>query len=456
LIPADSRLAESAPLPPHPKDLPLIGSMPDFARDILGTIFGAWRAHGDVVRFRGLNEMCLVAHPDHVEHVLERRLDIYPRSNPVKDYLRPIMGQGLLISEGALWSRQRRLVAPLTHGRQAADLCSAISDATAAWLDRLRGPAQRGEPIDIKAEMIELGIDIIGRTILGGSRGDPLTRKVASAIEYAGPRVMMPVNPPDRLTPKGRRYLRTLRELDEELQEEIAGRRGSARPSADLLSMLVKTRDADTGEGMPDRLVRDEALTAVFGMYKGIPPGLTWAFYLLAQYPEAGERLRAELDEVLAGRAPTMDDLPHLRYTRMVVDETLRLYPPLWIFSRPAGERDVIGGYRIEKGVFVLIIPYVTHRHPAFWDQPDVFDPGRFAPDRVAERHPYAYIPFGGGPRRCTGDELGPMALCLAMAAIAQRYRPRLVDAGAPEQSLEFLLRPKRPLFMRLEPLTSR
>jgi cytochrome P450 len=131
----------------------------------------------------------------------------------------------------------------------------------------------------------------------------------------------------------------------------------------------------------------------------------------------------------------------------MVVDETLRLYPPLWIYSRPAGEDDVIGGYQIRKGVFVLIIPYVTHRHPEFWERPEDFDPERFAPERAADRHPYAYIAFGGGPRRCTGDELGPLAM------MAQRFRPRPVDATPPEQALEFLLRPKKALLMTLEPV---
>ena len=448
----DRRSGPQTPLPPHPKDLPIIGSMPDFARDILGTIFKGWRTYGDVVRFRGLNEMCLVAHPDYVKHVLEDRLDIYPRSEPVMKYLRPIMGQGLLLSERDLWKRQRRTVAPLGHGGHAAALGAAISAATAATVERWSGPAQRGEPVDVRGAMTDLGIDIIGRTILGRGRAEALAARIASAIEYAGPRVMMPINPPDRLTPPGRRYLKTVREIDQALLQEIGERRRAATPGPDLLSMLAQTRDADTGEPMPDALVRDETLTAAFGMYKGIPPGLTWALYLLAQHPAVEQTLRAELDRVLAGRAPTVEDLPRLPYARMVVDETLRLYPPLWIFSRPAGEDDLIGGYRITKGVFVLIIPYVTHRHAAFWEQPDTFDPGRFAPDKAAARHPYAYIPFGGGPRGCVGDELGPMAICLALAAIAQRYRTKLVAGPPLEQSLEFLLRPKKALLMTLAP----
>ncbi len=448
---AGAPLARGAPLPPHPKDLPIIGSMPDFARDILGTIVRAWRLHGDVVRFRGLNEMCLVAHPDYVQHVLDHRLGIYPRSAPVKNYLRPIMGQGLLISEGDLWKRQRRLVSPLAHGSHAALMGKAITEATEAALVRLAGPAQKGEPVDFGSEMTALGLDIIGRTLLGGRAAARLAAHLGSAIEYAGPRVMMPVNPPDRLTPAGRRYLRTLRELDEGMRQEILARRAAPAASADMLSLLVHLRDAETGEAMPDQLVRDEVLTAAFGMYKGVPPALTWAFYLLAQHPEAWSALQAELESVLAGRRPTVDDLPRLRYARMVVDETLRLFPPLWIFSRPAGEQDLIGGFRIEKGVFVLIIPYVTHRHPGFWEAPEAFDPQRFTPERVAGRHPYAYIPFGGGPRRCTGDEVGPMAIVLALSVLAQRYRPRLLDAAPPEQSLEFLLRPKRPLLMTLQ-----
>jgi len=426
--------------------------MADFARDILGTISKGWRDHGDVVRFRGLNEMCLVAHPDHIRHVLEDRLDIYPRSEPIKKYLRPIMGQGLLLSEGELWKRQRRMVQPLVHDGHAHGLTAGITAAAAACVERLSGPAQRGEPVDVRAEMTALGIDVIARTVIGPGRGPALAAQVAFAMEYAGPRVMMPINPPDRLTPPGRRYLRTLREMDQGLAAQITERRRAASPGSDLLTLLAQARDAESGEAMSDALVRDETLTAAFGVFKGVPPSLTWGLYLLAQNPPVEKMLRAELEGVLAGRAPGVPDLPRLSYTRRVVDEIFRLYPPLWIFSRPALEDDLIGGYRITKGIFVLIIPYVTHRHPAFWEQPEAFDPDRFAPEKVAARHPYAYIPFGGGLRKCSGDELGAMAVCLALAAIVQRYRPRLVEGPPVEQSLEFLLRPKKALPMLLEP----
>lgn len=448
---ARETVAAEAPLPPHPKDLPVIGSMPDFARDILGTIVAGWRTYGDVVRFRGLNEMCLVAHPDQIQHVLEERLDIYPRSEPVKKYLRPIMGEGLLTSEGDVWARQSRTIGPLVHGRHAADLAAPVAEATAAALERWSGPAQRGQPIDVRAETTALGVDIIGRMVFGGGRAEALAARTASAIEYAGPRVMMPVNPPDWLTPAGRRYLRTLREIDEGLQLEIEERRRAPRPGPDLMSMLIQARDPESGQPMPDYRVRDETLTAAFGLYKGVAPGLTWALYLLAQHPGSWEKVRAELAGALHGRPPSAADLPRLPYTRMVVAETLRLYPPLWIFSRPAGEDDLVGGYRIVKGVFVLIIPYVTHRHPAFWEQPEAFDPDRFTSDKATARHRYAYIPFGGGARRCTGDELGPMVLCLALAAMIQRFRPRLTAGGRLEQSLEFLLRPKKALPLTLE-----
>lgn len=450
--PAGARRVADAPFPPHPTDLPFIGSMYDFARDILGTISRGWRDHGDVVRFRGLNEMVLVAHPDYIKRVLEERLDIYPRSEPVKKYLRPIIGQGLLTSEGELWKRQRRMVQPLVHDGHAQDLAAGITAAAAACLERMSGPAQRGEPVDVRAEMTALGIDVIARTILGPGRGPALAALVASAMEYAGPRVMMPINPPDRLTPPGWKYLRTLREMDQGLAAQIAERRRADSPGSDLVTLLARARDPETGEAMPDALVRDEALTAAFGMFKGLPPPLTWGLYLLAQNPQAEKTLRAELDGVLAGRAPGAADLPRLPYTRRVVDEILRLYPPLWIFSRPAGEDDLIGGFRIVKGWFVLIIPYVTHRHPAFWEQPEAFDPDRFAPEKVAARHPYAYIPFGGGVRKCSGDDLGSMAVCLALAAIVQKYRPQLLAGPPVEQSLEFLLRPKKALPMLLQP----
>jgi cytochrome P450 len=194
----------------------------------------------------------------------------------------------------------------------------------------------------------------------------------------------------------------------------------------DLVGMLLAAQDAGTGERMTDRQVRDEVMTIFLAGHETTSVALTWTFYLLSQHPAVAAKLRSELDAVLGGRAPTVDDLANLPYNRMVIDEALRLYPPAWVLSRTPLADDVIGGYRIPKGSNVFLSPYVTHRHPAFWDDPERFDPERFTPERAAGRPRFAYFPFGGGPRQCIGNNFALLEAQLLLATIFQRYRLEL------------------------------
>jgi cytochrome P450 len=209
-------------------------------------------------------------------------------------------------------------------------------------------------------------------------------------------------------------------------------------------------RDEETGEQMSDKQLRDELLTMLVAGHETTATALSWAWALLDLHPEAAAKLHAELDTLLGERAPTVADLPHLAYTRMVIDETMRLYPPIYIFSRAVKADDTIGGFRIRKGDSVDISPYVTHRHPAFWPDPERFEPERFAPEAVAARHKFAYIPFSSGPRICIGNSFALMEATLALATLARRVRLRLSGPlPAPEPLLT--LRPKGGLHMRVE-----
>jgi cytochrome P450 len=309
-------------------------------------------------------------------------------------------------------------------------------------------------PLDVHDEMRDLSLAIMERVLFGrelDENGKQFRADVITAVEYVSPRVMSPVNPPDFLPP-GRRYKAALERLERTVRREIEAR-GDGSGSEDLLGAIVAATDPETGDRMSSEQVRDEALTAVFGAYKGLPGGLTWIWYLLAQNPEVWDRVAHEVDATVGDRRPAAADVPRLSYLKAVIDEVLRLYPPLWIWSRPPVEEDEIGGYDIHKGMFVLCIPYVTHRHPDFWERPEEFDAERFAGNGESPKHPHAYFPFASGPRRCIGEAFSLLTIPLVVAAVTQRYRMRIEPDYEIKRALEFFLRPSNGLPVTLEPV---
>jgi cytochrome P450 len=229
-----------------------------------------------------------------------------------------------------------------------------------------------------------------------------------------------------------RRFVPARQALRDIVDRYIRDRRASGSDSGDLLSMLLAARDEETGEGMTDEQIRDEAMTILLAGHETTAVLLTWTFYLLSTHPEVARRHQAELAAVLGGRPPEFADLANLPYNRMIVDEALRLYPPAWVLARTPLVDDVVGDYRIPKGVSVYLSPFITHRHPDFWENPEGFDPERFTPERSAGRPRYAYFPFGGGPRMCIGNNFALMEAQLILATIAQRYRLDLAAGYRP------------------------
>jgi cytochrome P450 len=218
----------------------------------------------------------------------------------------------------------------------------------------------------------------------------------------------------------------------------------------DLVGMLVDARDED-GARLTDKQVRDETISFFIAGHATIASALTWTWYLLSTHPESWRRLRAEVDEVLGGRPPGAADLPRLRYAGMVVQEAMRLYPPIYLLLRRALADDEVGGYRIPAGADIALCPYVTHRHPGFWDNPEGFDPERFAPELAGRRHRMAFFPFSGGPRRCIGEGFAQLQLPLVVAMVSQRYRLSLLPARPAEVGVAVTLRPRVPMLMRVE-----
>ena len=243
-----------------------------------------------------------------------------------------------------------------------------------------------------------------------------------------------------------------MRTLDDVILEIIAGRRAGESNPDDLLSILMQARDADTGEGMSDAQLRDEVMTVFLAGQETTAIALGWTWYLLSQHAAVRQRLHTEIDTVLNGRTPTVADLPQLAYVERVVKESMRLYPPAWVISRCAIEDDIVGGCRIPAGAIVLVSPYVTHRHPRFWATPNEFDPDRFEPAPQPDRPPFAYFPFGGGPRQCIGNSFAMMELVLVVATIAQRCELDLSPSEGVGTSPSITLRAETPITMRVSP----
>jgi cytochrome P450 len=431
--------------------------MRDFQRDKLGFILGLTR-YGDVARYRTAHlTWYQINHPDGVRRVLQENNRNYGKGALTLGFFKPVVGEGLLTSEGALWLRQRRLIQPVFHRRSVATFASLMTDETLAMLERWRPAIDGGEPLDVPAEMARLTLDIVTRALFHAHVGEEpgvIGRAINTIVEDLGFRFEVPFYPPHRVpTPRNRRFRAAVRTVDRAVYSIIAGRRRDGGNEEDLLALLMGTRDEATGEAMGDKQLRDEVMTLFLAGHETTANALSWALYLISTHPHVERRLCEELDDVLGPdrRVPMIEDLPDLTYTKMVVDETLRLYPPAWITNRQAIAEDEILGHRIPAGAFVSLSPYVLHRHPNYWDHPDEFDPERFALGGGNGRPRFAYFPFGGGPRQCIGQSMALVEAQLVLATLLDRCRLRPVSGRPVEAEALATLRPRGGLPMIVE-----
>ena len=437
--------AVAHPAIPGPKGWPLVGSTFTLIGQFQAQLLAAQQRYGDVVRFKTLlGDMILLSRPEHAAYVLQERVANFPKSASY-DFLKVLLGNGLLTSEGDFWLRQRRLMQPAFHRQRLAGMVGAITDLTAAMLERWDHLRAQGRAFDVHTEMMELTLGIIGQTMFSTDLRK-VARDVGPHFDQANAILndrMNGISLPDWVpTPSNRRLKTAIATLDNLVYRLIAERR-AGKQADDLLTMLLETRDADTGEGMSDQQIRDEVMTMLLAGHETTANTLTWTWYLLSQHPSVARRLQAEVREVLGDRQPTMADLANLPYTAMVVDEAMRILPPVWVIDRMARQDDQIDGYRIPAGSIVLLSPYVTHRHPGLWENPEGFDPERFSPERSANRHRLAFMPFGAGQRMCIGNQLALLESRLIVAMVAQRFRLDLVPGHAVIPEPLITLRPK-------------
>ena len=433
-----------------------LGSLTRFRRDPLDLLMSGFREIGDVVHFRLLTrDLVLVAHPDDVRWVLQEHTGNYNKRTRGFEVLQAFLRGGLLTSEGDHWLRQRRIAQPAFHRTRIAGFGGTMTQAAGELVDRWLC-ASASHVVDVTAEMMRLTLRIVGEALLStdvSHEADRVGRALNITLRRANDAIYRIVPLPEWWpTPANRRLRAAMRTLDDVILEIIAGRRADKSNPDDLLSMLMRARDEDTGEGMSDAQLRDEVMTVFLAGQETTAIALGWTWYLLSRHESARQRLHTEIDTVLNGRPPTVADLPRLAYVERVVKESMRLYPPAWVISRCAIEDDVIGGFQIPAGSVLLVSPYVTQRHPRFWARPEDFDPDRFETSRQADRPPFAYFPFGGGPRQCIGNSFAMMELVLVVTTIAQRCELDLPAGERVSTSPSITLRAATPITMHVSP----
>jgi cytochrome P450 len=424
------------------------------------------RDYGDLVYFKiGSIGYALVNDPGAIRWVMQENQDNFPKG-PGYDRLRTVIGNGLVTSKGEFWRRQRKLSAPAFHQQKIIAACSEVVRLTrkmfAEWEDKLTSSMH----LDLAVEMNRVALNIAGRTLLDSdpsSRSEEVRVALQDALKFLDGRGMVWLRLIDILWPgrdrnlafaiekrlptrANRRFQKSLETLNSVVLQIIEGRRKTGQYGTDLLGSFMLSHDDDDGARMTDMQLRDEVTTMLIVGHETTATAMTWAWLLLGRNPGVAEQVCEEVDRVLGDRAPTFEDLAELTYTHHVFEEVIRYYPPFWRFTRQARADSKIMGYDIPGGTVMIISPYLVHRNTRFWNDPDTFEPARFASVAAQERPKFSYIPFGAGPRACIAANFAFMEALTIIAMTARRYRFRLLDAKPLEFEVNITLRPKHGL----------
>src|SRR5687767_2394828 len=440
--------------PPGPRRrVPALNAL-SLGRDPLAFLQALRDDYGDIARVPlGAETLYLFSHPDLVRDVLVTNHRNFHKGRGL-ERAKMLLGDGLLTSEGDFHRRQRRLSQPAFHRQRIAAYGATMASYAASRRDRWRA----GTVIDAHTEMLALTLAIVGKTLFDADVEDEaaeIGEALATTFESFNFGFFLPFGELlERLPlPATLRFRKARARLDATIYRIIDERRRSPSDRGDLLSMLLVAQDTEgDGGAMTDLQLRDEAMTIFLAGHETTANALTWTWLLLSRHPDVEQRVHAEVDSALGGRVPTADDLTVLPYTRMVLAESMRLYPPAWIVGRRALAPFEAGGYAIPARSIILASQYVMHRDARWFPDPERFDPERFAPDRHTDRPKFAYFPFGGGPRVCIGEQFAWMEGVLAIATIAQRWRLRLVPGHPVALQPIITLRPKFGMRMTVEP----
>ncbi|WP_367871662.1 cytochrome P450 [Luteolibacter sp. Populi] len=430
-------------LAPSPPAWPVTGHFYRLRNDVLALMTEGVRDHGDVVRFRvGPLVMHLVNHPDHVAHVLIRQRQNYDKASRSSDCLALICGESLLTANGATWKQRRRTIQPMFHRAAVAGFIDSIAACTDDMLDAWAVKAKAGEPVEIASEMMKLTFRVVGRCLFGTE-----LEAEAHAVEDAMHVMVLHtyyrwrsiINSPSSWpTPANLRFKKALADVDAIVARLIAHHRANPPATPNLLTMLMDSRDGETGAALTDEEIRNEAIAFLLAGHETTANALSWTLYLLDRHPQWADAIRAEFQQTCGDAMPQMEQLPQLVQTLHVFEESTRLYPPIWAMERHAVAADEIAGFHIPANSGVIISPYTLHRHPAFWDAPE-----EFRPERFLKRDHDAYYPFGSGPRFCIGSEFALAEARVILPMILRRFDL----TGEPGQTVE----PEPAITLRLK-----
>ena len=419
-----ARAKASGPVlpPPVAPSVPILGAAPEMLRDAVSFVLRTTRQVGPLFRIPlGPRSLTLIAHPDDLRRVLQEDAKAYPRGRVV-DPIRPMLGNGLPMTDAEVWRRKRRTMQPAFNKPRIAQLTDTMSAVTKRYVDRFR----EGDRSDAHDLMMRLTRDIILETMFSNQLGADTAELDAAFAElerYVARYSFVPFKVPLWLpTPDNVSFRRALATLDRLIVGLIKTRQASGERHGDLLDALIEARD-ENGQPMPPDELRDEAVSIFFAGHETSANALTWTTYLLSTHPDVFARLRDEADRVIGDRLPVIEDVPKLEYAAMVIREAMRLYPPGWIYGRIADKDDVLRGYQIRKGDMLGICPLVAHRLPESWPEPDRFDPERFAGEKGTSNRNFTYIPFGTGPHMCIGIHLAMAETQIVLAMMAQRMK---------------------------------
>jgi len=410
--------------------------------DSLERMIELFARHGDTYRVyvpTRRSYTYAVHHPDDVKRVLVSNYRNYTKGSGI-DRIKLLLGKGIMTSEGERWKRQRALMQPCFHRRVITQFAEVIAHANDRFIARWEAPAARGELVNVTEEMSDLTLEIVMRSLIGRDLERVTQELGANPFEVVA-----------KDSARNLQFVYKFRSLAKLVLELITRRRAQPEEHFDYLAMLMNARDKETDRGMSDGELIDEIMTLIVAGHETTASGLNWTWYLLSQHPRVEARLHAEIDAAAEFAAPTLNDMDALVYTRSVIDEALRLYPPGWLLSRRTIEADVLGGYPVPAGTNVLLPLYLLHRHPRFWRNPEEFDPERFAPEHEAERPRFAYMPFAAGPRHCIGETFALYEMLVHLYKVARRYRLKYVPDKPLELEAQINLRTRHPLHMRLE-----
>jgi cytochrome P450 len=431
--------------PPGPKPQFVIGNVPLAKRNVLAVLQSWTNEYGDIFYYReGWIHVYFLSHPDLIEFVLVRNHQNFRKDRVVQNS-RWFLGDGLLTTEGEHWKKQRRLAQPAFHRDRVESYARVMTSYTEQMLSAWRD----GGVLDVHQEMMSLTLRIVVRALFSsGAEGAERISEAMNILLHNNTGVRLILPPFLRLLPlPGMVDLRrAVGELNKAVYRIISLRRREERDCGDLLSMLMLARYEGGGQ-MDDSQLRDEVMTFLLAGHETTALALSWSWYLLSQHPLVEQRLHEELDQVLGGRVATPSDLSSLVYCESVIKEAMRLYPPVWSVSRSAIEDFELNGFRIPAGANIVMSPWVMHRDPRFFSDPEKFDPDRWCREESRSLPRFAYFPFGGGPRQCIGASFAMMEAMLLMATIAKRFQIACPEGQAVTPAPSFTLRPKEGIW---------